>query len=277
MKYKIKNFFLTLFCSTFCGFSQNYQNSGVLYTEARNLSSGLAGPVQETKAKELYRKAARMGDPRALAWEAWQAHFQGQTNEAKATFLKIETKLEEMAKNNLPEAKRTLATSWGILFPKEKGAEAFRFMQEVSAGASHFEQYDLAWFYELGIGTKVDLPRALELYRKSAEAGNAYGIDAMALLFEQGKGVPKDATEAVRWYTRAAERGDGWAMNRLASCYENGAGVEKSEERAFDTYRKSAELGDEWGQNNVGNCYYHGRLHERFDSIFCWSVDCRWL
>jgi TPR repeat protein len=271
LKYKVKKFWLALACSTVLGLSQDYQNSGVLYTQARNLSSGLAGPVQRTKAKELYRKAARMGDPRALAWEASLVHYQGQTNEAKAAFLKIETKLEEMAKNNLPEAKRSLASSWGVLFPKEKGSQAFQYIQDVSAEASAFDQYDLGWFYELGIGTKVDLPRALEFYRKSAEAGNAYGIDAMALLFEQGKGVPKDATEAVRWYTRAADRGDGWAMNRLAGCYENGSGVEKSQEKAFDTYRKSADLGDEWGQNNLGNCYYHGRgTVKDFEKAYGW-------
>jgi len=259
LKYRI-TFALSVlsFFSDF-SFSRAHEASGVLYLRAKNLSSGADGAVEETRAKELYRKAARMGDPRALAWEAWQLHYQGQTNEAEAAFLKIENTLEEMATNNLPEAKRSLANSWGILFPREKGAQAFQLIQEVSAGASPFEQYDLGWFYEFGIGTKVNLPKALEFYRKSAEAGNAYGIDAMALLSEQGKGVSKDAAEAIRWYTKAATRGDGWAMNRLASFYENGAGVEKSEERAFDTYLKSAKLGDEWGQNNVGNCYYHGR------------------
>jgi len=247
-----------IFLSNF-GFSQADPTAGVLILKAKNLSSGFDGPVQETKAKELYRKAARLGDPRALAWEAWQAHYQGQTNEARAAFLKIENTLKEMATNNVPEAKRSLANSWGILFPAEKGAEAFRLMQEVSTEASSFEQYDLAWFYELGVGTKVELAKAFDLYRQSAHAGNAYAVDAIGLLYEQGKGVPKDPAEAIRWYTRAADRGDGWAMNRLASCYENGAGVEKSNEKAFETYRKSAELGDEWGQNNLANCYYHGR------------------
>ena len=250
---------LVLNFSSNLGFSQADPTAGVLILKAKDLSAGFDGPVQETKAKELYRKAARLGDPRALAWEAWQAHYQGQTNEARAAFLKIENTLKEMAKNNLPEAKRSLANSWGILFPKEKGAEAFRLMQEVSTEASRFEQYDLGWFYELGVGTKVDLAKALDLYSQSADAGNAYAVDAIGLLYEQGKGVPKDPAEAIRWYTRAADRGDGWAMNRLASCYENGAGVEKSYEKAFETYRKSAELGDEWGQNNLGNCYYHGR------------------
>ena len=142
---------LVLIYSSNLSFSQADPTASVLILKAKDLSSGFNGPVQETKAKELYRKAARSGDPRALAWEAWRAHYQGQTNEARAAFLKIENTLKEMAKNNLPEAKRSLANSWGILFPKEKGAEAFRLMQEVSAEASRFEQYELGWFYELGV------------------------------------------------------------------------------------------------------------------------------
>ena len=53
----------------------------------------------------------------------------------------------------------------------------------------------------------------------------------MALLgwcYKCGKGVEKDDAQAYEWYRKSAEAGDEWGMGFLGLCYEHGTGVEIS-------------------------------------------------
>ena len=89
------------------------------------------------KARDLYQKAADMKDPRAVAWQARRMFsgglgFPKNEEAAKAAFLAIEKELETMATNNLPDAKRSLAFSWGILFPQTRGQQAFAILKSLS-------------------------------------------------------------------------------------------------------------------------------------------------
>jgi TPR repeat protein len=56
-------------------------------------------------------------------------------------------------------------------------------------------------------------------------------------------GVTKSAEKAVELYERAIELGNASAMFNLAVCYENGEGVTKSAEKAVELYERAIELG----------------------------------
>lgn len=269
------------------------------YLEAMKVNFGLGGPVDEDKAKELYLHAAERGDPRAQAWKARHMYrgirgFQKNPEEAERIFRDVEKALQEMADRGLPDAQRSLALSWAVFYPREKGKAAFRILQELSKGKSPVDWGTLAWAYEKGVIVKGNPAQAFAWYKKSAEAGNVNSMSALGDYYEQGLGVSKnlgealrwyresaerghvwaqrrlgfcleegiggvkDEKEAVRWYQKAADQGDGWALNRLGLCHENGRGVEQDPTKAFAHYLRSAEAGDDWGQNNAGNCYRNG-------------------
>jgi len=235
-----------------------------LYLEAKRLAAGLDGTVNESRARELYREAARQGDPRALAWEARQMFvgrqgFRKNVEEAKATFARIEGKLEKMARERQPDAQRSLAISWGTLDQKGKGAEAFRILQESTASAPAAEWDDLAWCHEQGIGTEIDLGKAYAYYRKSAEGGNLVAYAEVGLCHEEGKGVSKNFEEAFRWYQHAAERGESWSQTRLGDFYLAGKGTERNERKAADWYRKAAEQGSSYAQSYLAFLYEKGK------------------
>ena|GEM_PF-795281 len=233
------------------------------YLEAQALSFGLDGAVDQRRANELYEKAIAEGDPRALAWQARRIFsgglgFQKNPSEAKVFFLKNEAALAMMAEKNIPDAKRSLALSWGVLFPKEKGADAFALLQGISSDATSSELDDLGWFYENGIGTEKNLVKAFECYKKSADRGNASAMGGLGLCFENGKGTAKDEKEAVRWYSKAAELGDGWALNQLGLCYYNGIGLVKDYSKAYQKFKMAAEKDNASGMGNLGLCYETG-------------------
>ena len=47
-----------------------------------------------------------------------------------------------------------------------------------------------------------------EMYKTSAEQGNANAQYDLGIRYENGEGVIQDFKQAVKWYTKSAEQGD---------------------------------------------------------------------
>ena len=62
--------------------------------------------------------------------------------------------------------------------------------------------------------------------------------------YAQGQGgLTKDETKAVEWYRKAAEAGEARAMYNLGKCYEDGkGGLTKDTYKAVEWYQKAAEV-----------------------------------
>jgi TPR repeat protein len=97
--------------------------------------------------------------------------------------------------------------------------------------------------HENGWGVVVGLPRAVECYRSSAEAGHDWGEYNLGNMLFDGRGVLQERAQALHWYLCAARRGHGRAMNLAGRCFEEGWGCTKSLGEASEWYRRSAETG----------------------------------
>ena len=53
-----------------------------------------------------------------------------------------------------------------------------------------------------------DFARAVPLFRKAAEQGDAQAQNNLGLCYDNGDGVAKDSQQAVYWWRKAAEQGD---------------------------------------------------------------------
>lgn len=70
--------------------------------------------------------------------------------------------------------------------------------------------------YLNGEGVPKDLTKALQWFRKAAEAGNVAGQRNLGHAFAQGLGTSVDVVEACKWLRLAAEKGDQAAKDELA-------------------------------------------------------------
>ena len=73
-----------------------------------------------------------------------------------------------------------------------------------------------------------------------------------------GRKVSKDYRKAVELWQRAAELGEARAQNRLAMCYKNGEGVEQDLYKAIPLFQKAAEQGLRDAQYNLACIYKNG-------------------
>ena len=107
--------------------------------------------------------------------------------------------------------------------------------------------------YNFGWGVPRDKKKALELYRKSAEQGNAKGQYYFANQYHNGQNFK----EALKWYRKAAEQGPSAnkagvqpskfiskAQAMLGNCYKHGLGVAKNPIESYAWYTVAIANGD---------------------------------
>ncbi|GES88045.1 kinase-like domain-containing protein [Rhizophagus clarus] len=114
----------------------------------------------------------------------------------------------------------------------------------------------LGEFNYLGIGTDVDMSKALELYQLAVDLGNVSGINNLGYFYRNGIGVNVNKGKAYELYQKAANLGSTSSINNLGYCYENKIGRNLSERKAFEFYEKAANSGNTYGMKNLGDCYY---------------------
>src|SRR6185369_1885516 len=95
-------------------------------------------------------------------------------------------------------------------------------------------QYNPGDFYEDGIRVEKDIQKAVELYKRAVEQGNATAQYNLGYCYRHGIGVEKDAGKSVELYHQAAEQGNAAAQYNIGWCYTNGTRVEKNARKAVE-------------------------------------------
>ena len=87
-----------------------------------------------------------------------------------------------------------------------------------------------ALFFVVLVGGSADNPKdEFETTRKAAEQGHADAQFYLGVKYANGVGVPKDSVKAVEWFRKSAdaEQGDAYAQFYLGVKYARGEGVPK--------------------------------------------------
>ena len=122
------------------------------------------------------------------------------------------------------------------------------------------EMYELGQKYLDGDGVEKNVSKAIDLFRESAELGNAEAQWMVGLVYDKGVDgiVTKNPRKALRWYRESAEQGYVNAMVSLGNCYVNGVGVTEDPREAVRWYGLAAERGNAFAQTQLGTFYMLG-------------------
>ncbi|MBV8635632.1 MAG: SEL1-like repeat protein [Burkholderiaceae bacterium] len=113
-------------------------------------------------------------------------------------------------------------------------------------------------YYSDGLLGAHDYAKALEWFRRAADAHDDDAENQIGIMYLLGKGVEKDVSKAVEWYRRAADQYNAAALNNLAYRYRYGSGVDKDLAQARLLYTASAEAGFAEAQTTLGFLYSDG-------------------
>lgn len=105
--------------------------------------------------------------------------------------------------------------------------------------------------------------KAVEVYRQSAEEGNAEAQFDIGYAYYTGEGIGRDYTSAAMWFKRSAKQQFAKAMYNLAYCYMNGRGVPRDYDKAYSMLVESAEKNYKRAQLTLADCFARGVLVEQ--------------
>ncbi len=191
------------------------QEPDPILLEAIDWYTGVAGSVDNDRARELLEEAIAGGGPLATMWLA-RVHSTGRMG-----FPHDEERARDIADGVIGKVQR--AAESGVL-------EAIFLMGTA---------------YDEGLGKPIDHERAALWHRRAAERGHVLGAHNIGNQYSEGRGVEVDAALAVEWWTRAAEKGDAITQLRLGEAYEAGRGVAQDLEAAWEWYSRSAAAGNQ--------------------------------
>ncbi len=145
--------------------------------------------------------------------------------------------------------------------------EIFDLFKAAQMAGSLDGAFYLGYAYEFGIGTDIDLSKALTYYSEAAtsqstELKDQYGINianvTLGLMYMNGNGVEADSAKALEYFTIASDRGFPNAMYYIGQMYENGMEVDQDYEVAMDYYMQAADLDYAPALNQIGYLYFNG-------------------
>lgn len=182
--------------------------------EAIDWYTGVAGAVDDVRARELLEQAVNGGGPLAMMWLA-RVHSTGRMG-----FSRDEERARRIASEVIEEVERA------------------------AAGGMPEAVFLMGTAYDEGLGKPVDPVQAAVWHRRAAERGHVLGAHNLGNQYAAGRGVEEDHALAAEWWLRAAERGDAITQLRLGEAYEAGRGVPLDPERAREWYDRAAAAGN---------------------------------
>ena len=183
----------------------------------------------------------------------------GYTNGIVQTFDSI---MDMAIKDNLPIALNLNSPGGGIFIPIsdmmviKNGGKVTSASTPQDEAKKYFAE---AVKYQTGRGVAVNLTKAVEYYKKSAELGDKMAQNNLAVLLRSGyDGVAPDIKTAMEWFEKASDEVADAAFT-LGRNYDLGNPVVRQDlAMAAKYYQKSADMGHPDGTFNLGVMYLNG-------------------
>jgi hypothetical protein len=156
---------------------------------------------------------------------------------AKATAEEI-LAMEELARRLLQ----------GAGLPKDQQAGAGWLLRAAQRGSAQ-AAFNVGVMYERGFIFERDSTRAVEWYRKAAEADLPMAKHNLALLLRDGKGAPRNGKEALDLLRSASRQGMAASMVALGDIYERGDATAKDPAMALAWFAITAEFERQTNRN----------------------------
>lgn len=120
--------------------------------------------------------------------------------------------------------------------------------------------YKLGSMFKKGLGTDVDMDRAIDYFKRSAEMNNKNGLYEYGKALLLGEHIPKDNMKAVKLLKKAIKLENINAKRFLALEYLLGEHLEQDIEKGLAMLTECADSGDNISCYKLGKIYFKGEI-----------------
>ncbi|KXL48459.1 hypothetical protein M433DRAFT_63189 [Acidomyces richmondensis BFW] len=234
-----------------------------------------ANPGSYSKSLLLAKKLVEAGS--ILANEGGRVDARTAAKNREKYILDAYKRVKKLVTAGYPEAQFYLADCYGqgLLGLEPDTKEAFNLYQAAAKQNHAQAAYRTAVCCEMGPeeggGTRKDLAKALQWYRRAAALGETAAMYKVGIVALKGLlGQPRNVGDAIIWLNRAADRADDanpHAIHELATLYES-ANTDREvrnkviadDKYACELFQKAASLGLKQSQFRLGQAYEYGHL-----------------
>ena len=120
--------------------------------------------------------------------------------------------------------------------------------------------YKLGQMFKLGLGTNLDVTKAIEYFRRSAEMNNKNGLFEYGKALLIGEHIPQNTDSAVKLLEKAVKLKNSNAKRFLALEYISGEHLEQDIEKGIALLTECADSGDVIASYRLGKIYLQGEI-----------------
>ena len=115
--------------------------------------------------------------------------------------------------------------------------------------------YKMGRMFRLGLGTDVDMPKAIEYFKRAADLGNKNAKRTMALEYISGENVEQDIDKGIDMLTALADVGDTLSAYKLGKIYLSGDVVFTDFDKAEKYLQQAADNDNEYAMYALAKLY----------------------
>lgn len=147
----------------------------------------------------------------------------------------------------------------------EDDAKAIPWFEKAAETGISEAMAKLGDIYRCGNGVKVDGKRAAEWYNNAIESGDTTGAAYCGLgnLMESGMIPSKGTWEKFQHFKKSAEAGYAWGMYKLGNCYLDGDGTSEDIDKGMEWIQQAADAGLEIARDFVTDIENASRIPDR--------------
>lgn len=147
----------------------------------------------------------------------------------------------------------------------EDDAKAIPWFEKAAETGISEAMAKLGDIYRCGNGVKVDGKRAAEWYNNAIESGDTTGAAYCGLgnLMESGMIPSKGTWEKFQHFKKSAEAGYAWGMYKLGNCYLDGDGTSEDIDKGMEWIQQAADAGLEVARDFVTDIENASRVPDR--------------
>ena len=131
--------------------------------------------------------------------------------------------------------------------------------------------YKLGSMFKKGLGTDIDMDKAIDYFKRSAEMNNTNAKRTLALEYISGKHLELDIEKGLEMLTVCADRGDTLSCYKLGKIYFKGEIVYKDLNMAEKYLLKAAENKNEYALYSLGKLYLEKEKYSLEKAVWCFE------
>lgn len=120
--------------------------------------------------------------------------------------------------------------------------------------------YKLGAMYKKGLGTDIDMDKAIDYFKRSAEMNNKNGLYEYGKALLIGEHIPKDNMKAIKLLEKAIKLENINAKRFLALEYLSGEHLEQDIEKGLAMLTECVDSGDTFACYKLGKIYFKGEI-----------------